>query len=281
MTFSACDPTGGAGLQADVMTVAAMGCHPASIVTGYTIQDTAGVEEFVAVDADHVDDQARTILEDMPVAAFKLGVLGDVETVAAIAEIVADYPDLPVVLDPVLASGRGDVFADDETLLAMRELLIPQVTLMTPNSYEARRLAALEDGGEPDESRTLSLHDAAAKLIGWGAEFVLVTGSHENTADVVNALYGTDDDDVVALIRSDAWKRLPGSYHGSGCTLASAIAALLATGATLEDAVRRAQDFTWHALDAGFRPGMGQFLPDRFFASRVAVDALRAQGGRR
>jgi len=276
MTFSACDPTGGAGLQADLLTTTSMGCHAATIVTGFTVQDTAGVEEFVPVDADHVDDQARTILEDMPIAAFKIGVLGDVETVATIAEIVSDYPDLPVILDPVLASGRGDVFADDETLLAMRELLLPQVTLLTPNSYEARRLASLEDGDDADKS-PMTLEAAAARLIGWGVEFVLITGTHENTVEVVNTLYGEEGDRTV-LIRSDAWKRLPGSFHGSGCTLASAIASLLASGVDLEDAVREAQEYTWQTLNAAFRPGMGQFIPDRFFWARRPSQGLRLQG---
>lgn len=268
MTFSACDPTGGAGLQADLLTITSMGCHAATIVTGYTVQDTAGVEEFVAVDADHVDDQARTILEDMPIAAFKIGVLGDVETVAAIAEIVSDYPDLPVILDPVLASGRGDVFADDDTLLAIRELLLPQITLLTPNTYEARRLAAIDDAADQDDGKdVLSLEAAAAKLIEWGVEYVLITGTHENTIEVVNTLYGEEGDKTV-MVRSDAWKRLPGSYHGSGCTLASAISSLLASGVDLEDAVREAQEYTWQTLNAAFRPGMGQFIPDRFFWAR-------------
>ncbi len=272
MTFSACDPTGGAGMQADLMTIASLGCHAASVVTGITVQDTTGVDEFVAIDADHVDDQARTILEDMRVAAFKIGVLGDVETVAAVAEIVSDYPNIPVILDPVLASGRGDAFADDDTLLAIRELLIPEATLITPNSYEARRLAALEDDGdESDEAQAakqpIGLDAAAARLIGWGATWVLITGTHEHTSDVVNTLYG-ERDGATVRIRADAWQRLPGSYHGSGCTLASAIAALLASGSSLEDAVREAQDYTWRALSAGFRPGMGQFIPDRFFWAR-------------
>ncbi len=280
MTFSACDPTGGAGLQADLLTVTSMGCHAATIVTGYTVQDTAGVEDFVAVDADHVDDQARTILEDMPVAAFKIGVLGDVETVAVVAEIVSDYPDLPIVLDPVLASGRGDVFADDDTLLAIRELLLPQVTLLTPNSYEARRLATLEDSADQDEASrsALSLEAAAAKLVGWGVEFVLVTGTHENTPEVVNILYG-EEGDATVMIRSDSWKRLAGSYHGSGCTLASAVASLLALGLDLEDAVREAQAYTWQTLNAAFRPGMGQFIPDRFFRARNASDGMRPRSG--
>lgn len=280
MTFSASDPTGGAGMQADLLTITAMGCMAATVATGFTVQDTAGVDEFVPIDADHVDDQARTILEDMPIAAFKIGVLGDVETVAAVAEIVSDYPDLPVILDPVLASGRGDALADDDTLLAIRELLIPQITLITPNSYEARRLAMIEEGAdaEADDAKDeMSLEAAAARLIGWGAEFVLITGTHENTTEVVNVLYG-EEGDAVVVVRSDAWKRLPGSYHGSGCTLASAIAALLASGIDFEDAVREAQEYTWQTLNAAFRPGMGQFIPDRFFWARRGDDGFRLQG---
>lgn len=274
MTFSACDPTGGAGMQADLMTIASLGCHAASVVTGITVQDTTGVDEFVAIDADHVDDQARTILEDMRVSAFKIGVLGDVATVAAVAEIVSDYPDIPVVLDPVLASGRGDAFADDDTLLAIRELLIPQTTLITPNSFEARRLTTIDDDAdESDEAhasgKPISLDAAAARLIGWGATWVLITGTHEHTSDVINTLYG-ERDGATVRIRADAWERLQGSYHGSGCTLASAIAALLAGGSSLEDAVREAQDYTWRALNSGFRPGMGQFIPDRLFWARGA-----------
>jgi hydroxymethylpyrimidine/phosphomethylpyrimidine kinase len=279
MTFSAADPTGGAGLQADLLTLASLGAHGATVLTGFTVQDTTGVEEFVALDASHVEDQARTILEDMPVAAFKIGVLGDTETVLIISEILSDYPDLPVILDPVLASGRGDLFADDETLHAMRSLLLPETTILTPNSYEARRLAAVGDGsdGDGDAGSATSLDDAAAALLRCGAEYVLVTGTHENTGEVVNRLYGSVDEDEVRLIRSDSWKRLPGSYHGSGCTLASAIAALIACGASVEDAVRQAQEFTWQTLANGFRPGMGQFIPDRFYWAR-SEEARRLRG---
>jgi hydroxymethylpyrimidine/phosphomethylpyrimidine kinase len=269
MIFAASDPTGGAGLQADLMTVSSMGCHGVTVLTGYTVQDTAGVEDFVAVDAEFVDDQARVILEDMPVSAFKLGVLGSVETVATVAEIVSDYPDIPLVLDPVLASGRGDVFADEDVLGAIRELLVPQATIITPNSIEARRLAAGAEEGEDDSSLDLSV--CAKRLIEWGTEFVLVTGTHENSVDVINYLYSED-----GLMRSDTWQRLAGSYHGSGCTLASALAALLANGLDIPEAVREAQEYTWQTLVAAFRPGMGQHLPDRFFWAR---DLQAGEGG--
>jgi hydroxymethylpyrimidine/phosphomethylpyrimidine kinase len=259
MVFAASDPSGGAGLQADIMTLSSMGCHPLSVLTALTVQDSAGVEDAMAIDADWVADQARALLEDMPVAAFKIGMLGSVENIAAIAEIISDYPEIPLILDPVLASGRGDELASEDMIAAMRELLLPQTTLLTPNSLEARRLAQDEenDDDHPD------LAECARRLIGAGAEFVLITGTHEHSAQVVNTLYGES-----GLIRSDAWERLPGSYHGSGCTLASAIAANLANGLDIAEAVRDAQDYTWQALANGFRPGMGQYLPDRFFWAR-------------
>jgi len=262
LTFAASDPSGGAGMQADLLTLSSMGCHPLSVVTALTVQDTIGVEGLLAIDSDWVADQARALLEDMPVDAFKIGVLGSVENIAAIAEIVSDYPDVPLVLDPVLASGRGDELATDEMSRALRELLLPQTTILTPNSMEARRLADIDDEGES------SLHACAAKLVETGCEYVLVTGTHEATPQVVNTLYAKS-----GVVRSDTWPRLPHKYHGSGCTLASAIAALLANGLEIPEAVREAQDYTWHALEKAYRPGMGQHLPDRLFWAREERDA--------
>lgn len=259
LAFAASDPTGGAGIQADIMTLASMGCHPLTVITAITVQDTAGVEDVLPIDADWIADQARAVLEDVPVAAFKLGMLASVEAIAAIAEIIADYPDIPLIFDPVLASGRGDQFANEDMVDAMLELLLPQTTLLTPNSLEARRLALEEesDADPPD------LAECARRIISAGCEFVLITGTHENSEQVINTLYGER-----GVVRSDKWQRLPGSYHGSGCTLASAIAANLAHGLDLAEAVKDAQDYTWQALAAGFRPGMGQYLPDRFFWAR-------------
>jgi hydroxymethylpyrimidine/phosphomethylpyrimidine kinase len=265
LTFAASDPSGGAGLQADLLTLASMGCHPLSVVTAITVQDTLGIEGVQALDAEWVADQARCLLEDMPVDAFKIGVLGSVENIAAIAEIVSDYPDVPLVLDPVLASGRGDELATESMIGAIRELLLPQTTILTPNTLEARRLVEADD----DDA---SLAACAHKLIELGAEYVLVTGTHEATPQVVNTLYGKD-----GVVRADAWTRLPGSYHGSGCTLASAIAAMLANGLELPEAVREAQDYTWHALRKAYRPGMGQFLPDRLFWAREETGAPAAE----
>ena len=268
MTFSATDPSGGAGMQADILTIASMGCHPLSVVTAITVQDTSGVDDVLAMDPEWVVDQARAMLEDVPVAAFKIGLLGSVDNIPAIAEVLADYPDVPLVLDPVLASGRGDELADDDMLDAMRELLIPQTTVITPNSIEARRLAINED----DDNDDPSLEECAKRLLAMGCEYVLITGTHEQTTKVTNTLYSE-----VGVVRSDSWERLPGSYHGSGCTLASAIAALLAQGVDVPEAVQEAQEYTWQTLKAGFRPGMGQHIPDRLFWARSEDDEDEAK----
>jgi hydroxymethylpyrimidine/phosphomethylpyrimidine kinase len=242
LTFAASDPTGGAGLQADLLTLAALGCHPLSVLTGLTVQDTTGVEHLETIAADLVTRQASRVLAETKVAAFKVGVLGSADNVRAVAAIAAAHPQVPLVLDPVLASGRGDPLASDAVLKALLELLVPRATVVTPNSIEAAQL-----GG-------------AQRLLELGCRYVLVTGTHDAGAEVSNKLY-----DSRGLVREDRWRRLPGSYHGSGCTLASALAAQLAKGHDVPEAARAAQEFTWQALAAGFRSGAGQSLPNRFF----------------
>jgi hydroxymethylpyrimidine/phosphomethylpyrimidine kinase len=254
LTFAASDPSGGAGIQADLLTIAALGCHPLSVVTALTVQDTVGVSSVQATEAALVEAQARTILANVAVAAFKVGLIGSAANVAVIAAIAADYPEVPLVFDPVLASGRGDELAGAAMIAAMRERLLPRTTVATPNSLEARRLADAPD---------LPLAECARRLLALGCGSVLITGTHEETPQVVNALYGRD-----GLVRSENWPRLPGSYHGSGCTLASALAAHLALGLPLAEAVHAAQDYAWKTLAAGFSVGRGQFIPDRFFAAR-------------
>jgi hydroxymethylpyrimidine/phosphomethylpyrimidine kinase len=243
LAIAAADPTGGAGLQADILTLASLGCHPLSVLTAFTVQDTRGVAALHSVSAADLAAQARCVLADAPARAIKIGVVGSAANAQAIAELLAEHAQLPVVLDPVLASARGDALGDEGTLHALRELLLPRATVATPNSIEARAL-----GG-------------AAAMIARGCKYVLVTGAHEPGDDVVNVLHG-----AAGVLREDRWPRLPGSFHGSGCTLASAIAARLAHGDEVPEAVRRAQDYTWCALERGYRPGAGQHVPDRLHA---------------
>jgi hydroxymethylpyrimidine/phosphomethylpyrimidine kinase len=240
LSFAATDPTGGAGLQADVLTLAALGCHPLSVATAITVQDTHGVARVQALDAGLVAEQAARLLAELAVAAFKIGVVASAANAQAIAAVLAAQPRVPVVLDPVLASGRGDALADAATRAALCEALLPRATVLTPNTLEAEALGGV------------------AACLARGCRYVLLTGTHAGTPDVVNTLHGAQ-----GVVREDRWPRLEGTYHGSGCTLAAAIAARLAHGDAVPEAVRAAQDYTWHALARGFRPASGQHLPLR------------------
>jgi hydroxymethylpyrimidine/phosphomethylpyrimidine kinase len=250
MTMSGNDPTGGAGIQADIETLLSMGCHAAPVITTLTVQDTQDIKSYATIETDMLIQQARAVLEDMAVSAFKIGLLGAVETVEALHTLLIDYPDIPVVLDPILISGGGSNLADDDIVEAMANLLFPLSTIITPNSTEARLLAP--------EADTL---DACAQVLQeLGCEHILITGTHENNREVINRLYGEQK-----LIETFHWERLPGTFHGSGCTLASAIAGLLANGMDILTAVNEAQEYTLETLRHGYRIGMGQLIPNRLF----------------
>lgn len=256
MTLAAADPTGGGGLQGDVLTLASMGCHPLSVVTAICLRDTEGVAEVVPLDPDLLVEQAQLLLEDMPVQAFKVGLLGSVENTAAVAEILSDYPDTPVVMESELARAGHGSNGQDSLLEAHCELLLPQVAVLVLGRMEALRLAMTLTGAEEEPD----LATAVAALLGAGPEYLLLTGSGEPGPQVVNVLYGHD-----GVIRADAWARLPERFLGAGNTLSAALVGALAHGMEVPEAAREAQEFTWQSLASAFRPGMGQALPDRFF----------------
>ena len=256
MTFSATDATSGAGLQADVLTIASLRCNPLSIVTGVSVQDTIGVRGLTAINAELVNDQTRTILGDMEISAFKCGLLGSVENIRIIAEILEDYPEIPLIIDPVLASGRGDDLVNAEIMKAMLELLFPKSYLITPNSHEARRMVI--EGNENFEDLSIDLCAERLKLL--GCKNILITGADENTGKVINILY-----EKSGTVNPFHWDRLPEVYHGSGCTLASAVSAYLALGVNLKTAVEEAQIYTWESLKNASKPGKGQYIPERLY----------------
>ena len=255
MSFAGHDPCGGAGIQADIETLASLGCHCTPIITALTAQDSVNVKDFKATDPALLVEQARAVLEDMPVAAFKLGMLGSVENVEAIHTILREYHDIPVILDPVLAAGGGGELASERLIDAMLHLILPLSTLITPNSLEAQRLCSDAD----------SLDACAQRLMDSGCRYVLVTGGHEPGSDIVNTLWTGRE-----KIGNYQWPRLPGEFHGTGCTLASACAGYIGHGAGVEAAVRDAQQFTWQAVNASRRLGMGQAIPNRLFWSNLS-----------
>ncbi|MDB5822752.1 MAG: hydroxymethylpyrimidine/phosphomethylpyrimidine kinase [Herminiimonas sp.] len=265
LSFGATDPVGAVGIQADLASFAAMGCHGLSVVTGILLGDTTHVEDIQAVDADWVADQARILLEDMPVAAFKVGCMGSVENITVIAEIVSDYPDVPLILDPFTTAVPEQVLESDDLVIAMRELLVPQTTLLMLSQVELSRLA--ETWREPSNDDTLAVD--ATHLIESGCEFVLVTGTPSDIQEVANTLY-----DKSGVVREDHWPRQPGTFTGAGATLSATIAAMLANGMDVPEAVREAQEFTVAALAHAQRLGMGKLVPDRYFWARDNGDLV-------
>ncbi|MEN8217163.1 MAG: hydroxymethylpyrimidine/phosphomethylpyrimidine kinase [Pseudomonadota bacterium] len=250
LVFAGNDPSGGAGLCADIQALASQGCHTAPVVTCITTQDTRNVLENIPLSGQTVAAQAEAVLNDMPIAACKIGLLGTVEIVDAIQYVLLKYPHIPVILDPVLAAGGGHSLMQGKVCEAIINKLLPLIKVITPNSPEARALT----GG------TLSLDAAATQLMDYGCQYVCITGTHEDTPLVVNTLYGQGQ-----RLQSWRWSRLPYSYHGSGCTFASSLAGFLAQGKDVLTAVYKAQVYTWTSLQCGYLPGHGQALPNRLF----------------
>ncbi len=248
LCLSGHDPSGGAGLQADIEALLAQGCHAAPAVTALTVQDTVNVTDFRVLDREWVLAQANAVLADSEVAAVKLGMLGSIEMVDTVAELLAAHPHLPMVCDPVLRAGGGGRLGKDEVGYALRERLLPLALIATPNLPEARILAELPEGSADD----------CAKVLLPFCRNLLITGGHGDEAQIHNRLYRRDGAPLTWIC-----ERLPGSYHGSGCTLASALAGRLAQGERLHSAVPSALDYTWRTLRDAERLGRGQFVPRR------------------
>lgn len=265
LTFGASDPVGAIGIQADLAAFAAMGCHGLSVITSILIGDTTRIEDTQLIDPDWVADQARVLLEDMPVAAFKVGHIGSIENVSVIAEIVSDYPDIPLILDPFSTALPDQSLDSEDLLIAMRELLIPQTTVLLLSAVELARLAETWRESFTGDNLTLD----AKRVIELGCEFVLVTGTPCDVHDVANTLFNE-----AGVVRHDSWHRQAGSFSGAGATISATIAALLANGIDVPEAVLEAQEFTVAALAHAQRLGMGKMVPDRYFWSREPNDSF-------
>ncbi|HQZ02840.1 MAG TPA: bifunctional hydroxymethylpyrimidine kinase/phosphomethylpyrimidine kinase [Thauera sp.] len=262
LCFGAGDATAGSGLAADVLTLSSMGCHPLPVQTAAILRDTRNADEVWPQDVEIVLAQARAVLEDIPVAAFKLGFCGSVENIAVIAGILSDYSALPLVVEFALyaAGDLGEV--GEEMNAALADLILPQTTLLVLGRHDLCRLAGVADEANDDDELP-SLDDALARVLGCGTEYVLLTGGGEGGPQVINSLIGRE-----GAVRTDAWPRFSERFLGAGTTLAAAAAAALAHGMDLPEAVREAQEFTQQTLRHAYRAGMGRALPDRFFWAR-------------
>ncbi len=238
------DPSGGAGLAADIQAATALGAHPAPVASLITVQDTRNVQRSEPLDAALVVAQAEAVLADLSVAAIKLGALGTAAIGEAVADLLARHPELPVIADPVLAASGGGALADSALIEIYRQRILPRSLIATPNRAE---LAALAPG------------DGAAELVALGLPACLVTDGDGRGEDIVHELHTAAG---IRLIRGGL--RRPGAFHGSGCTFASAIAARIAAGDALLDAIEAAGRFMERAIAQAFTPGKGQAIPGRW-----------------
>lgn len=255
LSFNASDPSGAGGLAGDVATMSAMGAHALPIITSVLLRDTAEVFDQSAIDADAIVEQARGILEDITISAWKVGFLGSAEGVAAVAEILSDYPDVPLVAYmPDLSWVEEN--EQQSYLDAFRELVLPQAELLVGNHKTLTDFLL----PEWDADRPASPRELAVAAHGHGTRYVLVTGVSLPDQFVDNVLASPQ-----GAIAGEKFERFEASFVGAGDTLSAAVAALLASGTDLQTAVSESLAFLDQALDAGFRPGMGNVVPDRFF----------------
>lgn len=250
MTFSMHDATGGSGVVADIEAISSQGCHSCPVVTSLSVQDSLSISGLIPIDEDIVIQSARAVLEDIPVSAFKIGVLASVEVVEAVHSILFDYQHVPVIFNPMFFSNAGGELADNEIIDAIKTLLLPLTDVLTPGLAEAAALMP-----EADSSNAM-----VNGIIENGCGHVLLTTTQADKQLLINRLFHNYRE-----IDRYEWQRLPNEYQGCGCTLSSTLAALMAQGLDVLSATREAQNFTWQSLKHARRLGMGQHFPNRHF----------------
>jgi hydroxymethylpyrimidine/phosphomethylpyrimidine kinase len=246
LTIAGSDSGGGAGIQADLRTFAAFGVHGLSAITAVTAQNTLGVEAIHEIPTRVLRAQIDAVLTDFRVGAIKIGMLASARIVREVAAALRPYPQVPLILDPVLVATTGADLAKSNLVASLQRHLLARTDLLTPNIPEAERLLGRSLANVDD------MRAAAAQLLDAGARAVLLKGGH---------LPGNEISDLLLTPSGEHWfhqRRIRGESHGTGCSLSSAVAAGIARGATLEDAVENAIDFVHAALAAGYRPGRGK-----------------------
>lgn len=247
LVLSGLDPSGGAGIQADIQAITSLGCHPLPVLTCLTVQDTRNVHGAEAINPELIRQQLNCVSGDAPIHAVKTGAMGNAAVVDVLVEFLEKHPDIPVITDPVIKAAGGGDLADEDILARMKERLFPLTEMITPNGIE---LALLGENEDPDK--------AAAQLIANGCASVLATGGHGTGTHITNTLYNH-------LPEPMSWEieRIGGEYHGTGCTLAAAIAAGRAQGLSPRAAISQAQNYVHRTILHALEVGKGQPVPDR------------------
>ncbi|TGN38363.1 bifunctional hydroxymethylpyrimidine kinase/phosphomethylpyrimidine kinase [Marinobacter confluentis] len=247
LVISGLDPSGGAGIQADIQAITALGCHPLPVLSCVTVQDTRNVYGAAPIDPEVIRQQLASLAEDSPIHAIKTGALGNADVVDVLVEFLAKHSGIPLITDPVIKAAGGGDLADEALIQRMTQRLFPLAEMLTPNGIELQLLGESEDPGT-----------AAARLLETGCQSVLGTGGHGTGQDIVNVLYSHNQ-----APESFHVERVGGEYHGTGCTLAASIAAGRASGLGTHPAIVQAQNFVSHAIRHALKVGQGQPVPDR------------------
>ncbi len=260
LTIAGSDPSGGAGIQADLKTFTALGVYGASVITALTAQNTMGVTGVHKVPADFIRAQFEAVAVDLNFNAIKTGMLADEETVNLVSELLLRIKPLHLVVDPVMVATSGDKLLESSAIESMRIRLIPLASLITPNLPEAAELLGA-DLAQTDAEMVAQ----ARALLGLGCRAVLLKGGHGSGSEAID--YLVTKDEIGRFVRP---RIETSNTHGTGCTLAAAITAGLAHGMTLDAAVRQGKDFVWHALHsgAGLAIGHGSGPVDHLFKLR-------------
>ncbi len=261
LTIAGSDSGGGAGIQADLKTMLAHGVHGMTVITGITAQNSVGVQGIWPLPIEAIQAQFASVVDDIGVDAVKTGMLGTTEVVECVAEMLSTLdPSVPVIVDPVCASKHGDPLIDDQAIEALRRHLLPQATIVTPNLGEAALLTGLDAARPPAE--------LAAALLGYGGSWALIKGGHADGAPID---YLTDG----AQVFEYRAERADNTHtHGTGCTLASALASELALGRSVPAAMGLAKDYITGAIRAGFGLGAGIGPTDHLWRLRPALTRL-------
>jgi hydroxymethylpyrimidine/phosphomethylpyrimidine kinase len=263
LTFGPVDPVGALGIHADLAVFAMHGCHGLSVVTGMLVADSARVDDATPIDHTVVVHQARMLLEDMPIAAIKVGAVASLEQVAAIAEIVSDYADVPLILDPFTSALPDWGMRDEDLQTLLHQLLVPQASILMLSPPE---LARFSDCWRDPGSESV-LQEDVGELTAMGCGHVLVTGIGGGDGARANNLYEHDN-----LVASLPWgQHFSGPFVGAGTTLSAALAAQMARGGAAADALAAAQDYTTGALQHACRFGMGRLIPNKLFRAPGGV----------
>lgn len=241
LTIAGSDSSGGAGIQADIKTMSALGCYACSVITAITAQDTTGVHDILYTPPQLVASQLRAVLDDIHPAAIKTGMIGTTDNITAVSKILADYSYIPLVVDTVAAATSGDALMEEGAQRALVRQLIPLATLITPNLPEATMLTGCAIHSPAD------LRQAARRFLAWGCQAVLIKGGHQPGATKSDWLFtaeGTEEVFSSPVVET-------ANTHGTGCTLSAAITAFLAQGDGLPEAIGKAKKYLYHALEAG------------------------------